>query len=57
MPDEKHQKKKKSQVVVRGEICRRLESSGAAPDVVVSPFGQFPPDPPLCVRLLEVVEM
>ena len=24
-----------------------MESFGAAPDVVVSPFGQFPPDPPI----------
>ena len=47
MPDEKQQKKKRSQVVVRGESSRRLESSGAAPDVSVSPFYQFPPDPPI----------
>ena len=47
MPDEKLQKKKKSQVVVRGESSRRLESSGAVPDVSVSPFDQFPPDPPI----------
>ena len=47
MPDEKQQKKKKSQVVVRGEGSRRLESSGASPDVSVSPFDQFPPDPPI----------
>ena len=47
MPDEKQQKKKKSQVVVRGEGSRRLESSGAAPDVSVSPFDQFPPDLPI----------
>ena len=47
MPDEKQQKKKKSQVVVRGESSRRLESSGAAPDVSVSPFDQFPLDPPI----------
>ena len=46
MPDEKQQKKK-SQVVVRGEGSRRLESSGAAQDVSVSPFDQFPPDPPI----------
>ena len=46
MPDEKQQKKK-SQVVVRGESSRRLESSGAAPDVNVSPCDQFPPDPPI----------
>ena len=35
---------KKSRVVVRGEGSCHVESSGAAPDVVVSPFGQFPPD-------------
>ena len=59
MPDEKEQKKKRSQVVVRGESSRRLESSGAAPDVSVSPFDQLPPPPetPLCVRLLEELEM
>ena len=32
---------------MRGESSRRLESSGAAPDVSVSPFDQFPPDPPI----------
>ena len=37
---------KKSRVVVRGEGSCHVESSEAAPDVVVSPFGQFPPDPP-----------
>ena len=47
MPDERQQKKKKSRVVVRDESCRQLESSGAAPDVNVSLFGQFPPDPPI----------
>ena len=47
MPDERQQKKKKSRVVVRDEICRQLESSGAVPDVSVSLFGQFPPDPPI----------
>ena len=36
---------KKSRVVVRSEGSCRVESSGAASDVVVSPFGQFPPDP------------
>ena len=45
MPDERQQKKKKSRVVVRDESCRQLKSSGAAPDVSVSLFGQFPPDP------------
>ena len=53
MVDEK-KKVKKSRVVVRGESSRPVESSGAAPDVSVSPFGQFLPDPPLCVRLLSV---
>ena len=38
---------KKSRVVVRVEGSCHVESSGAAPDVVVSPFGQFPPDPPI----------
>ena len=47
MTDERQQKKKKSRVVVRDESCRQLESSGAAPDVSVSLFGQFPPDPPI----------
>ena len=47
MPDERQQKKKKSGVIVRGENCRQLESSGATPDVSVSLFGQFPPDPPI----------
>ena len=37
---------KKSRVFVRGEGSCHVESSGAAPDVVVSPFDQFPPDPP-----------
>ena len=44
MPDEK---KKKSRVVVRGEGSCHVEGSGAAPDVVVSPYDQFPPDPPI----------
>ena len=47
MSDERQQKKKKSRVVVRDESRRQLEISGAAPDVSVSPFGQFPPDPPI----------
>ena len=47
MSDERQQKKKKSRVIVRDESCRQLESSGAAPDVSVSPFDQFPPDPPI----------
>ena len=38
---------KKSRVVVRGEGSCHVEISGAAPDVVVSPFGQFPPDTPI----------
>ena len=32
---------------MRDESCRQLESSGAAPDVSVSPVGQFCPDPPI----------
>ena len=40
-------KKKKSQVVVGGESSHRVEGSGAAPDVGVSPYDQFPPDPPI----------
>ena len=44
MPDEK---KKKSRVVVRGEGICHVKGSGAAPDVVVSPYDQFPPDPPI----------
>ena len=46
MVDEK-KKMKKCRVVVRGESSRPVESSGAAPDVSVSPFDQFPPDPPI----------
>ena len=46
MVDEK-KKTKKSRVVVRGEGSCHVESSGAAPDAVVSPFDQFPPDPPI----------
>ena len=46
MVDEK-KKKKKSRVVVRGESSCHVESSGAAPDVGVSPFNQFSPDPPI----------
>ena len=46
MVDEK-KKMKKNRVVVRGEVSCHVESSGAAPDVVVSIFDQFPPDPPI----------
>ena len=46
MLDEK-KKKKKSRVVVGGGSSRHVEGSGAAPDVVVSPYDQFPPDPPI----------
>ena len=56
MVDEK-KKMKKSRVVVRGESSRPVESSGAAPDVNVSPVDQFLTEPPLCVRLLEVEKM
>ena len=41
---------KKSRVVVRSEGSCHVESSGAAPDVVVSPFDQFPPPDPPIVR-------
>ena len=44
MPDGK---KKKSRVVVRGEGSYHVESSGTAPDVVVSLHDQSPPDPPI----------
>ena len=47
MSDERQQKKKKSRVIVRDESRHQLESSGVAPDVNVSLFGQFPPDPPI----------
>ena len=47
MSDERQQKKKKSRVIVKDASCRQLESSGAAPDVSVSLFGQFPLDPPI----------
>ena len=30
-----------------GESSRHMEGSGAAPDVVVSLYDQFPPDPPI----------
>ena len=46
MVDEK-KNMKKSRVVVRGEGSCRVESSGAAADVFVCPFDQFPPDPPI----------
>ena len=46
MVDEK-KKMKKSRVVVRGEVSCHVESSGANPDVIVSPFDQFPPDTPI----------
>ena len=46
MVDEK-KKTKKSRVVVRGEGICHVESSRTAPDAVVSPFDQFPPDPPI----------
>ena len=46
MLDEK-KKKNKSRVVVEGESSRHVESSGAAPDVVVSLYDQFPSDPPI----------
>ena len=49
MPEEK---KKKGRVVVRGEGSCHVEGSGAARDVVVSLYDQFPLIPPLCVRLL-----
>ena len=43
-----YEKKKnnKSRVVVGGESSRRVAGSGAARDVGVSPYDQFPPDPP-----------
>ena len=40
-------KMKKSRVIVRAEGSCHVESFGAAQDVVVSPFGQFPLDPPI----------
>ena len=48
MLDEK-KNKNKSRDVVGGESSHRVEGSGAAPDVGVSPYDQFPPDP-LIVR-------
>ena len=47
MSAEGQYKKKKSRVIVSDESFRQLESSGAAPDVSVSPVGQFFPDPPI----------
>ena len=46
MVDEK-KKTKKTRVFVRGEGSCLVEISGTAPDVGVSPFDQFPPDPPI----------
>ena len=48
LPDEK---KRKVRVVVGGESNRRVDGSGAAPDVGVPPNDQFPLIPPLYVRL------
>ena len=41
------EKKEKSRVVVRSEGSCHVEGSGATPDVVVSLYDQFPPDPPI----------
>ena len=49
MPDEK-KKKSVSRVVVGGESSRRVEGSGAAPDVGVSLNDQFRPDPPIVLK-------
>ena len=49
MLDEK-KKKNKSRVVVGGESSRHVEGSGTAPDVVVSLYDQFPPDPPIVLE-------
>ena len=38
---------RRRRVIVRDESCRQVENSGAAPDVSVSPVGQFSPDPPI----------
>ena len=46
MLDEK-KKRNKSRVVVRGEGSCHVESCGAAPDVIVSLYDQFPTDPPI----------
>ena len=46
MLDEK-KKKNKSRVAVGGESSHHVEGSGAAPDVVVSLYDQFPRDPPI----------
>ena len=45
MFDEK-KKNNKSRIVVGGESGRRVEGSGAAPDVGVSLDDQFPSNPP-----------
>ena len=45
MSDEK--KKKKSRVVVGGKSSRRVEGSGAPPDIGVCLDDQFPPYPPI----------
>ena len=51
MPTEK---RKKSRVIVEGEISRRVNGSGAAPDARVPLVDQFPLTLPLYVRLLSV---
>ena len=38
---------------MRGEGSCHVKSSGAAPDVVVSPFGEFPPDPRIVPEAVE----
>ena len=49
MPEER---KKKVRVVVGGESSCHVDGSGAAPDVGVLFIDQFPPDLPLCMKLL-----
>ena len=44
---DKRKKNNKSQVVVGGESSRRMEGSGAAPDVGVSLYDQFHQNPPI----------
>ena len=53
MPDEK---KKKSRVVTGGKSRRRVDVSGAAPDVGVSLVDQFSLDPPIVGEAVVSVE-
>ena len=53
MPDEK---KRKVRVVVGRESSRRVDGSGADPDVGVSLIDQFSPDPPIVCEVVVIEE-